>query len=104
MRDIKNTSAELDEILLREEIMWRQRSRAEWISSRDKNMKKFHLQASLRRKKNTIKALKNTLGVAIEDNNLLKNMVRDFYANLYTSEGVHDINAVLDHVPAKVTQ
>lgn len=42
--------------------MWRQRARAEWLSSGDRNMKYFHMRASLRRKKNMIKALQDSLG------------------------------------------
>lgn len=34
--EIKRTTEELDELLLREEIMWRQRSRALWLREGDK--------------------------------------------------------------------
>lgn len=30
-------------------------------------------------------------------------MTRDFFQNLYTSEGTANMSAVLDHVPSKVT-
>src|ERR1043165_2065688 len=51
-----------------------------------------------------IKALKSALGVTIDDTDLFKQMTRDFYSNLYTSEGVQDVDVVLNHVPTKVTQ
>ena len=47
----------LVELYHREEILWRQRSRIEWLTSGDKNTRFFHLRASIRRKKNMIKAL-----------------------------------------------
>ena len=57
----------LAELYHREELMWRQRSRVEWLSTGDKNTKFFHMRASMRRKKNMIRALTNALGVHTED-------------------------------------
>ena len=47
----------LVELYHREEVMWRQRSRVQWLSSGDRNTTFFHLRASIRRKKDIIKAL-----------------------------------------------
>jgi len=94
----------LVELYHREELMWRQRSRLEWLASGDKNTKKFHMRASMRRKKNMIKALENALGVNISDPAELRTLVTDFYKSLYTSAGVSNVDQVLQHVPTKVTQ
>lgn len=93
----------LVELYHREEIMWRQRARVQWLAARDKNTRFFHLRASLRQKKNMIRALQNSLGVLVEDPVELKVLANEFYQDLYTSEGVHDMEAVLQHVPRKVT-
>src|SRR3954465_8490337 len=77
----------LVELYHREEIMWRQRSRVEWLAAGDKNTKFFHMRASMRRKKNMIKSLKNALGVVVDDPVVLREMAMDFYKSLYTSEG-----------------
>ena len=69
----------------REELMWRQRSRLEWLSAGDRNTKFFHMRASMRRKKNMIRALRNALGIHTEDPTELKAMAV-FYKTLYTSE------------------
>ena len=68
----------LIEMYHREEIMWRQRARIEWLSAGDRNTKKIHLRASLRRKKNMIKALQNSLGAVVVDPAELKAMANDF--------------------------
>ena len=47
----------ITELYHREEILWRQRARVEWLMHGDKNTYFFHLRASRRRRKNQIKAL-----------------------------------------------
>ena len=66
-REIRKVSAELDEMLLREEILWRQRSRATYIREGYRNTEWFHRQATWRRKQNTIMKLKNGQGQWVEE-------------------------------------
>jgi hypothetical protein len=94
----------LVELYHREVIMWRQRSCIEWLSQGDKNSKFFHQWASMRKRKNLIKALTMQDGTTTENKDELKEMTCDFYKNLYTSEGVTALHEVLDHVPCKVTR
>lgn len=94
----------LTELYHREEILWRQRARVEWLIHGDKNMYFFHLRASRRRRKNQIKALQKPDGQLIENIPEMEQMAITFYQQLYTSEGVHNMDQVLDTVPNKVTQ
>lgn len=57
----------LIELYLREELMWRQRSRVEWLSAGDRNTHFFHMRASMRQRKNLIKALQRPDGQLTED-------------------------------------
>ena len=50
-----------------------------------------------------IKALATSLGVMTKNQGELKAMVTEFYKNLYTTEGVSGVEAVLASVPVKVT-
>jgi len=98
-----NVNDKLVELYHREEIMWRQRSRVQWLSEGDKNSKYFHQRASMRRRKNIVRTLTRQDGQAIDDRVEMQNMVDDFYKNLYTSKGVQGMDHVLNHVPRKVT-
>lgn len=93
----------LIELYHREEILWRQRARLDWLVHGDKNTYFFHLRASRRRRKNQIKALTRPDGSLTEDKAELENITTEFYKTLYTSEGVNNMEEVLQHVPVKVT-
>jgi hypothetical protein len=56
----------------------------------------------MRRRKNLIKALTRSDGNLTEDSVEMQHMTSDFYKTLYTSEGVQNMDQVLDHVPQKV--
>jgi hypothetical protein len=51
-----------------------------------------------------IKALQNSLGLEITDPAELKQMANIFYQNMYASQGVQNMDGVLDHVPRKVIE
>ena len=59
----RKVNERLVELYHKEELLWRQRSRIEWLTAGDKSTNFFHMRASMRRKKNMIKALMNSLGV-----------------------------------------
>ncbi|KAL9682162.1 hypothetical protein QQ045_013955 [Rhodiola kirilowii] len=48
----KEILAELDDWLSKEEVMWKQRARVEWIKYGDRNTAFFHARASQRKKRN----------------------------------------------------
>lgn len=76
------------ELYYREEILWKHRSRVDWLVDGDKNI---------------IKSLKNGNGDVIAEINELEEMTTQFYSELYTSHGVSNMQKVLDFVPVKVT-
>lgn len=55
----KELARQLNELLLREEIMARQRSRVGWLWAGDRNTGFFHSQSTARRTRNRITALEN---------------------------------------------
>lgn len=85
-REIKKVGDELDELLLREEILWRQRPRATYLREGERNAEWFHRQATWRKKHNTITRLMNENGQWVEQKEILHNMSTNFFKGLYTED------------------
>jgi hypothetical protein len=93
---------DLCELFEREEIMARQRSRAEWLREGDRNTAFFHSRASARKKTNHISSLTRDDGSKCEDQSGIKLIVHDFYEKLFSSEPTISMDEVLHAIPHKV--
>jgi hypothetical protein len=92
----------LAELLSREEVMWRQRSQIQWLSEGDRNTSFFHLRACQRKRRNKISELTKQDGIVLSDEGEMGRAANDFYQHLYASEGVANMDQVLNCVPRRV--
>ncbi|KAL9687575.1 hypothetical protein QQ045_031980 [Rhodiola kirilowii] len=79
--------------LLREEVLWLQRSRISWLKFGDRNTKFFHACANQRRKKNWIKELRDDRGNRFSERNKLTSMATDYFDEIFRpsyTDGVVD--------------
>lgn len=74
---------QLDELWSREEIHWHQRSRVRWLQTGDKNSKFFHMSTIQRRKRNSIKKIKNCDGVWLEGREEVAQGFCDYFQHLF---------------------
>lgn len=82
---MRSTWIDLNYWLEKEDTMWRQRSRINWFQSGDKNTIFFHAKASAKQKRNFMEGLLDANEVWQEDENKIKEIVVDYYTNLFTS-------------------
>ena len=95
---------EINDLLSKEEKMWKQRSRALWLHEGDNNTRYFHSQATHRLKRNGIEALENTRRERYVDENSIENILVDFYQNLFASSSPNQIEEALEATPMVVTE
>jgi hypothetical protein len=74
-----------------------------WLAEGDRNTLFFHLRASRRRRRNRITKLKKADGEFTEDEPEMRELAMSFYGNLFRSEGVHNMDVVLNSVLVKVS-
>jgi hypothetical protein len=59
----RKLSAEIDELLEKEEMRWRQRSRISWLLVGDRNTNYFHRRATWRQKKIKLRSYRQKMAI-----------------------------------------
>ncbi|XP_074299645.1 uncharacterized protein LOC141630789 [Silene latifolia] len=82
---------ELDEVLAREELLWYQKSRMDFIRDGDRNTSYFHVSTLIRRWRNRITSLKKENGEWTSEPHEIKEIVVNYYKSLYLEEQENDV-------------
>ncbi|CAM8981011.1 unnamed protein product [Rhodiola kirilowii] len=105
-QEVKITN-ELDEWFLREELLWKQRSRADWLKEGDRNTRFFHQRASNRRKTNRIEKLKIGEDDWIYKEEEISEHIVRYFASIFSSSrdgSTSQLSEWIQAVPKKVTK
>ncbi|RVW91061.1 Transposon TX1 uncharacterized 149 kDa protein [Vitis vinifera] len=76
---------ELEELILREEIHWRQKAKVKWVKDGDCNSKLFHKVANGRQNRNFIKFLENERGLVLDNSESITEEILLYFKKLYSS-------------------
>lgn len=71
-------------LLEKQEIYWKQRSKQFWLREGDRNTRFFHRYASKRRRGNNIQRIKNNEGEWKDTTEEIQEVITDYFANLFT--------------------
>lgn len=74
---------EMDELLEKEELYWRQRSHVVWLKDGDKNTDYFHEKATQRKRINIIHIIKDQNAVWVHDEKNIGNETIKFFTALF---------------------
>lgn len=100
----KRIMARITEMLSREEIMERQRSRLEWLKDGDRNTAMFQAKSRARARRKKIGALRREDGSVVTSQEEVEATATEFYRQLFSAQANLEPELVLDHVPVKVTE
>ncbi|XP_074352714.1 uncharacterized protein LOC141691861 [Apium graveolens] len=76
----------LNELLLHEELYWKQMAKVFWLTEGDANTKFFHASASTRRKTNHIPNLLNDEGIRVQDGDAMCNIVKNYFLDIFRGD------------------
>jgi hypothetical protein len=85
-----------DDLLLKEEILWKSKSRELWLSCSDLNTKFFHTSTVIKRRSNVINFLKTDLGSWLSDRATIGASFVSRFTNLFCSTNPPIADEVLD--------
>ncbi|KAL0386045.1 UNVERIFIED_CONTAM: hypothetical protein Sradi_2998800 [Sesamum radiatum] len=84
---IADSRAELEELLEREETLWKQRGKALWLKEGSRNTSFFHARATEKCQHKEIKRLKMANGEVTVEPSEIQRTIMDYYSNLFIHLG-----------------
>lgn len=102
-RLIRQASDKLNEMLYREEMLWLQRSRINWLKEGDRNTRFFHSKAVWRAKKNIIVRLRDSGGTVQNSTTVMEDMATKYFQEMYTADSTLDHTQIIHLIQEKVT-
>nr|POE58608.1 hypothetical protein CFP56_50196 [Quercus suber] len=99
---VKVLRGEVYELMVKEDCLWHQRSRVDWLKSEDMNIGYFHRRASQCNKRNFISTLILDDGLVVEDSKKIGEAFVDYFNNIFTSSSPSSYDQILqDRVVAE---
>jgi hypothetical protein len=94
---------QISEMLSREEVMEKQRSRVDWLKEGDRNTAFFQAKSRERAKCNHITSLLKPDGERVTEQAEIESVARQFYSELFTVQEILEPGPVLNYVPQRLT-
>lgn len=101
--EIRKASDRLDELLYKEEMLWMQRSRIDWLKAGDRNTKFFHSKAVWRARKNKVRSLLDETGQPQHAQAVMGQIVSNYFQKIFQQDVTLNPNSVVDLFEEKVT-
>ena len=103
--ELKAIEKQIDDLLIDEEVYWRQRSRVVWLREGDKNTKYFHSKATARKRKNKTRGIVDERNKWTEEADEIERILCDYFDNMFTSNNptMHQLESALKGMPCKIS-
>ncbi|KAL0423118.1 UNVERIFIED_CONTAM: putative mitochondrial protein [Sesamum radiatum] len=102
---LSSLKAELESLLSAEEIKWKQRGKATWLSEGDRNTAFFHAKASHWRKINHINRIRDETGCWCDEPASIQGVIQRYFHTIFTFARPtrEELNEVIETIPTRVT-
>lgn len=94
----------MQEQLLGEEIMWKNKSRVTWLTMPDLNTRYFHLTTLIRRRRNVIEYLKTPNGTWLDSQQNVGDHICNYFQQLFSSSQPTLSQDLEDLIPSVITR
>lgn len=94
---------EVNELIEREDMQWRQRAKEHWLRNGDKNTKFFHASVIQRCRANQIVRIENEDGVLCSTPAEITKVFTDYFQNIFSTTNPCGIRECLNGLERKVT-
>ena len=101
---IDSCRKEINELYLREEILWKQRAKMSWLKEGDRNTKFFHGVASRRRRNNKITRIQDGNSFWYETEDEVESVFLDYFSNLFTTSNPSGMDTIFQVMDCKVSR
>ena len=101
--EVNDLRREVNVLIEKEEIFWRQMSHVSWLSKGDRNTKFYHACASQRNRANQINGLRDENDVMQSDQLVISNIVVEYFHQLFNSSRPDCVQEVVSQVDSVVT-
>ncbi|KAL0448671.1 UNVERIFIED_CONTAM: LINE-1 retrotransposable element O protein [Sesamum latifolium] len=98
--EIERLYDSLNALASKEEVMWKQRVKALWLTKGDRNTRFFRAKANERRLSNEIKRIKDRLGMEIVGTEGIRKVIVDYFGAIFSS--TRPLEEAMDEVLASV--
>jgi len=92
---VKLIKEEVYELMVKEDILWQQCSRVEWLKEGDQNTSYFHSRATQRNRRNFISKLVLDDGTSVEGEQKIGEVMVDYFKHIFTSTVPTKCNRIL---------
>lgn len=99
----KSIQLELDELLLREELLWKDKAKAKWNEQGDSNTHFFHLTTIIHRNQNHISRLLNDQSEWLDSRVDIGNSFVSYFTTIFTSSHPRIPPDLLSLIPPLIT-
>lgn len=103
MGEIKKTQKALDDMLEREDLKWKQRTKVHWLQNGDRNTKFFHLYANQRKKANRISEVTTISGRCCSTPSDISSAFVEYYQSIFSTSDPINLDECLEELDERIT-